>query len=252
MQQTTSARREMEACPWIAYYKPRASARLRLFCFHYAGGSASAFRTWPDALPEEIEVCPIQLPGREQCLWEPPFTRVSFLLDHMHCALQPYMDLPFAFVGHSMGAVIAFELARELRRQNHEGPFRVFVSGCRAPQLPNPKPFVHLLSEEQLIAHLRRHKGTSESVLQNADLMHLLLPIIQADFALYETYVYEEQEPLACPITAFGGLQDIEASGSDLAAWQGQTRSAFALHMYSGDHFFLHSAQVELLHQIAR
>src|SRR2546421_56050 len=232
---------------WLAHRVPRSQALLRLFCFPYAGGSASIFHSWSDALPSQIEVCPVQLPGRERRLREPPFTRLAPLLQALTQALRPYMNMPFALFGHSMGALISFELARELRRQDNSGPVHLFVSGSRAPQKPDPDPPVHALPEEKFIEKLRRLNGTPEAVVQNPELMMLVLPILRADFALYETYVYLTEEPLNCPISAFGGLQDNRLGRDDLVAWRDQTRMSFSLDMFPGNHFFLHTAQTLLL-----
>lgn len=243
---------KIQADPWIAYYQPRAGARLRLFCFPHAGGSAALFRTWADTLPAEIEVCPVQLPGREQRLWEPPFTRLSLLVEHLVISLQQYLNLPFAFFGHSMGALIAYELARELNRQAYTVPIHLFVSGCPAPQIPAPASPVYLLPDAALIDHLRSLAGTPEAVLQNAELMQLMLPLIRADFTLYETYGYERGEPLPCPISTFGGLKDTEVIPRDLAGWREQTRASFTLRLFPGDHFYLQRTQAPLLREIVQ
>lgn len=241
-----------DAGAWVTCPKPNPQTRLRLFCFPYAGSGASIFRTWSNNLPAEIEVRPVQLPGRESRLAEPPFTRLSPLVQTLTYVLRPYLNMPFAFFGHSMGALISFELARHLRRQHGLGPGYLFVSGSRAPQIPDPDPPIHQLPESAFMEELRGLHGTLEPILQNAELMQLLLPVLRADFAVCETYVYVTEDPLACPISAFGGLQDCEVSCNDLAAWRDQTYSFFTLRMLPGDHFFLHSAQAPLLQAISR
>jgi medium-chain acyl-[acyl-carrier-protein] hydrolase len=125
---------------WVLCPKPNPQARLRLFCFPYAGGGASRFRLWPDFLPPEVEVCAIQYPGREARLGESPFTQLSPLVQTLASALRLYLNLPFVFFGHSLGALACFELARQLRRQGQPEPLHLFVSGRRAPQVPNPDP----------------------------------------------------------------------------------------------------------------
>ncbi|MEH2041214.1 thioesterase II family protein [Nostoc sp.] len=229
---------------WVRCPKPNPQARLRLFCFPYAGGSVSIFRTWSEeVLPVEIEVCPIQLPGRESRLQEPPFTQLSRLLETLAQVMHPYLNMPFAFFGHSMGALISFELARQLRRQYSLNPVHLFVSGRAAPQIPISDSSIHQLPESEFIEKLRYLNGTPESVLKNPELMHLLLPILRADFAVCETYVYSNEEPLDCPISTFGGLQDDEVSYEDIAAWRELTNSSCTLRMFPGNHFFLHSNQ---------
>ena len=237
---------------WIACPKPNRRAHLRLFCFPYAGGGISIFRTWPDSLPPGVEVYLVQLPGRESRMRETPFTQLSPLLQALAQGLWPYLDMPFAFLGHSLGALVSFELARQLRRQNDPGPAHLFVSGHCAPQVPSRYPPLHQLPESEFLAELCHLKGTPEAVLQNAELMQLLLPVLRADFAIDETYVYTPAEPLDCPISAFGGWQDDRVSRDDLAAWRDQTRSSFTLRMFPGDHFFLHSSRTSLLRALSQ
>jgi medium-chain acyl-[acyl-carrier-protein] hydrolase len=233
--------------PWIVCSHPRPQAKLRLFCFHYAGGGTLSFRGWSNHLPPTIEVCCIQLPGREQRLADPPFTRLEPLLQALVPAILPTLNQPFAFFGHSMGALIAFELARSLHHTHNNVPQHLFASGYRAPQLPNPDPPIHTLPDAAFINELRRLNGTPEAVLANRELMELLLPTLRADFALIETYTHRDEPALTCPITVFGGLSDPEVSQEELVAWQQHTQVAFSLQMFPGDHFFLHSAQSQML-----
>jgi medium-chain acyl-[acyl-carrier-protein] hydrolase len=148
------------------------------------------------------------------------------------------MDFPFAFFGHSLGSLISFELTRRLRRQNAHCPLQLFVSGCYAPQIPNPNPPIHQLPDAEFIEELRRLNGTPQAALDNPELMEVFLPLLRSDIRLYETYVYEPEAPLDCPISAFGGLEDEEVSRQELAAWCDQTRSRFNMQMFPGDHFF--------------
>jgi medium-chain acyl-[acyl-carrier-protein] hydrolase len=237
--------------PWIVRPRPNANMRLRLFCFPYAGGGASLFRKWPDSLPPTVEVCAVQLPGRENRLVEPLFDDVERAVGALVGALRPYLDRPFAFFGHSMGALLAFALARELREQRLIEPAHLFVSGRRAPQTPARFEPIHHLPEADFVAELRRYNGTPELILRDAELRRLFLPILRMDFALAETYTYIAEAPLACPISAFGGLQDEIVNHAELEAWAEQTRAAFSLRMLEGDHFFVNSCQELLLHAIA-
>jgi len=224
---------------WISFRKPGPEARLRLFCFPYAGAGALIFRTWSDGLPADVEVCPVQLPGRVTRLMERPFTQLSPLVEALAQALVPLLDKPFAFFGHSLGALVSFELARRIRRQYGVHPVRLFVSAARAPQIPHRDAPIHTLPEKDFLAELRRLNGTPSEILDHEELMEIMLPLLRADFAVYETYVYSAEPPLNCPISAFGGLQDRRVNNSDLDAWRAQTSVSFSLRMFPGDHFFL-------------
>lgn len=237
---------------WVTCFKPNPQAKLRLFCFAYAGSSASIFRLWSDSLPTTIEVCPIELPGRGSRLRLAPFTRLDTLVSAIAQALLPYLDKPFAFFGHSMGGLISFELARLLRTEHGLVPFHLFISGRRAPQIPALSPPIHALPEPAFLEELRLLDGTPKAVLENAELMQLLLPTLRADFAVIETYVYAAEPALDCPITAFGGLQDSSVSCDDLEAWREQTSASFSRQMFPGNHFFLHSAQPLLLMNLSQ
>jgi medium-chain acyl-[acyl-carrier-protein] hydrolase len=236
---------------WITCPKPNPRARLRLFCIPYAGGGASLFHTWSASLPPDIEVCPIQLPGRENRRLEPLFTQLPPLVQTLAHALIPYLSIPFAFFGHSLGALISFEVARLLRRQCGLEPMHLFISGCRAPQIPNSYPPIHLLPEYRFVQEVRWLDGTPEEILENTELMQLVLPILRADIALYETYVYKMDAPLSCSISAFGGLEDGKVNYADLASWHAQTHGPFTLRMLPGGHSFMLSARELLLRSLS-
>ncbi len=183
---------------------------------------------------------------------ERPFTQLEPLVPTLASALFPYLDKPFAFFGHSMGGLVSFELARLLRREYGLSPVHLFVSAHRAPQVPDPDAPIHALPNPEFLQELRRYNGTPEAVLENAELMQLLLPTLRADFAVVETYAYTPEQPLDCPITAFGGLDDREVSSNELEAWREQTKASFVLKMFPGDHFFLDSAKPLLLQSLSQ
>jgi len=236
---------------WIVFRKSKPNARFRLFCFPYAGGGASIYRSWSEDLPE-IEVCPVQLPGRESRLREKPFTHISNLVEAAAEALLPHLNMPFALFGHSMGALISFELIRHLRRLKGPSPVHFFVSAHRAPQIPDLDPPIHQLPDAELMENLRELNGTPEAVLQNAELMQMLLPLLRADFGVCETYAYADEEKLDCPISVFGGLEDREVTSEDLNKWRDQTHGAFKQRMLPGNHFFLQDAKKTLLQALYR
>lgn len=236
---------------WISCSKPQPHARIRLFCFPYAGGGASTFRTWGELLPPEIECCAVQLPGRENLLGEPLVSHLPTLLELLVSNILPHTTLPFAFFGHSMGAMISFELARSLRKQHRPLPFHLFVSAFRAPQLPNLDAPVYNLPEQEFIDELRRLKGTPDEILESEELRQLVFPILRADFQMCDIYQYTSDEPFACPISAFGGVKDNEVSVFELASWHERTVNLFTLRLFQEDHFFLHPCREPLVQAIA-
>ncbi len=235
---------------WLKCYKPLPEAELRLFCFPYAGSGAISFRSWPDLLPPTVEVYAIELPGRGTRMKESLYTRMEPLVEAIAPALLSKLDKPFVFFGHSMGAIVAFECCRLLRKNYGLLPSRLFVSGRNAPHVPDPDPAVHNASKAAFIEELRRFNGTPEEVLKSSALMELLLPILRADFEVLETYTYIAGPPLECAIAAFGGLEDLKTTADGLEAWREHTIDSFSLHKLSGDHFFINSAQSLLLKHI--
>lgn len=236
---------------WIAIPKPNAAAKRRLFCFPYAGGGVFEYRLWAASLPADVEIGAVQLPGREARLAETPFTQIRQLCETLAAAMTPFFNKPFAFYGHSLGALVAFELIRELRRTGRPLPRQLLVSGARAPHLPSLEPPVYHLPDDELIREVNaRYGAIPAEVLTNAEMLEMLLPMLRADFAMHDTYVYHDDLPLDCPIACFGGQQDASTPVSHLDAWRDQTRNTFALQMFWGDHFFIRSARTPLLQAV--
>ncbi|MDR6224174.1 thioesterase II family protein [Desmospora profundinema] len=232
--------------PWVAYRQtPMVPPLLRLYCFPYAGGGASVFREWFSHVPAAVEVCPIQLPGRETRIGELPLQSVSAIVEQLNRELDPGDDVPYAFFGHSLGAVLAYEWTRLLEQQGRP-PVRLFVSARSAPHLPQSSEPVHALPEERFVARLRQLNGTPAPILENRELIEFFMPILRADFAVSETYQHRAGRPLTTPISAMGGREDQEVSLEDLEAWSGHTDAHFSLRLFPGDHFYLHD-QRELL-----
>jgi surfactin synthase thioesterase subunit len=203
-------------------------------------------------LPVDIEVYSIQIPRREGRPWEPLFHRLEPLIQTFARTLEPYLDMPYAFFGHSLGALIGFELIRTLSREGVPSPLHLFVSAHAAPQLQDSCRMLHQLSDSDLMREIRQLNGTPAEILESDELMTLFLPALRADIAINETYVYTPALPLHCPISAFGGWQDGIVSHESLAAWRDQTYGPFSLRMFPGDHFFLHGMQKSLLHALTR
>ena len=226
---------------WVMRPPLAGQAGVRLFCLPYAGGGASSYRVWADVLPPQIEVWPVQLPGREWRLKEPPHTRMAELVPALAEGLGPHLDGPFAVFGHSMGALVGFELCRFLRERGGPQPVRLFASGSPAPQLPPVRRTVGV-SDEQFVQTLRALSGTPAEVLDNPELMALLLPVLRADFELCETYEADGAPPVDVPITALCGLEDPVAPRERMEPWADQTAAGFNLRMLPGGHFFVHTS----------
>lgn len=237
---------------WLKRPSRGERAAVRLFCFPYAGGSASVFGRWQESFPEAVEVCAVELPGRATRLREAAHRDIASLNRAMADGLLPYLDRPFAFFGHSMGALIAFEFARHLRREHGLTPHHLFVSGRRAPQLPDDRPPTYQLPDEEFLETLFLYNGTPQEVFENYELVKLLLPMMRADFELVQTHVYTPEPPLDCPITVFGGSLDSAVSRVQLDAWREQTGARFSLSILPGDHFIMHTAERQLLDKISR
>lgn len=239
---------------WVApYHKRNPRASVRLFCFPYAGGGASVFAGWMSRLPQDIEVCPVQLPGRENRLSEPPLTSAGEAARLAVEALAPYFDMPFAFFGHSLGALVAYESAQVLRRAGGAQPRHLIVSAHRAPHLPLRIEPMWPLPEADFRRRLVELNGTPKEVFQHEELLKLILPLLRADFRLAETYTRSaDDEPLDCSIAVFGGRQDTDVPEEDLEAWSEMTRGSCEVKMLDGDHFFIHSQAAELMRDVSR
>ncbi len=237
---------------WIVYRQPNPNARLRLFCFHYLGGAASVFREWSDALPSDIEVCPVQLPGREARLKEQSFTEFVSLIETLGQVLSPYLDKPFAFYGHSLGTLIGFELARLVRQQYGLSPMHLFVGGLQAPHFSISKLNTRSSSSEQMLNYLWDISEVPQSILDDRSLFEELMSIFKADTQLLQSYIYSQEKALDCPISAFGGIDDPVVSPEELAQWYQHTSSTFKLQMLPGQHMFLKSSRKLLLEAISQ
>lgn len=237
---------------WLPSVRQGQEVRLRLFCFPYAGGNAAVFHPWADQLPTSIDLCPIQLPGRGARFGEPPAERVQALAEAIAEAISPFLDLPFAFFGHSLGALIAFETARVIRSRFLRLPVRLFVSAHRAPRLKSDNPPLHRLSDTDLVVELERLEGTPTKILNDPELLALMLPTLRADFALCDTYTYVRRAPLECPITILGGSEDKDVDRSQLEPWGEETRGELSLFEIPGGHFFIHDAVGPLLKLITQ
>jgi surfactin synthase thioesterase subunit len=210
---------------------------MRLFCLPHAGSGAAAFYRWKRDLPS-IDVCPILLPGREARLSEASCEDASELVDALLEAVAPYLDVPFAIFGHSMGALLAYEWALRLQDAGLRQPLCLFVSGRNAAHLPFGHRELHRLDDSRFVEELRIRYGGSSTLLEDAELREVFLPILRADLRLVETYRHGAEELLDCPIMAFAGLEDASVSPAGLTGWGDLTRGGFVEHRFEGDHFF--------------
>jgi len=236
---------------WILFPRPNPAAPVRLFCFHYAGGSAQVFRDWIGRLPTSVEVGTIQLPGRGGRLDEPHIRRMAPLSRIVAQELLPYLDKPFIFFGHSLGALLCFETARCLRRENRPQPAHLFVSATEAPHRRSREESLSGMPKSSLVKKLHEFGGAPVEVLQNDELLDLMLPTVRADFEICETYEYLPESPLECPMTIYGGLEDHKVEAERLAAWREMTVGASQIRMFPGGHFYLISSQAIFLQTLA-
>jgi surfactin synthase thioesterase subunit len=224
-------------------FLPQSLARdtsLRLVCLPYAGGGSAVFHRWRSALPAKIGLVPICLPGREGRISEPPYTEVQALVNQLADDLAPTLDRPWAVVGHSMGAWIAFELVRELRRRGGRLPQVVIVAASQAPDAAGPPSALHTLPDDRFVDEVaRQFDGIPPAVRGHAELLELVLPALRADIQMVETYQYETEPPLEMEILALGGTDDPAVSAAQLTRWRSHTSGKFSARLFPGGHFFL-------------
>jgi surfactin synthase thioesterase subunit len=244
----------MSTSTWLIN-QPNSLKRLRLFCFSYAGGSATTYRLWQEKLAQDIQVCAIQLPGRGPRLIETPYTSLPVLIEKLAEVIGRQDNLPFAFFGHSLGGLVAFELTRYFREHGLPMPCHLFASGCSAPQYQRRSSRYHELDDGALIEVLRDYNGTPAALLEHRELMTLLLPTVRADFALVENYRYLPAPALDIPITVLAGTLDKYDTPEGVSGWQQETSNTCDIRWFDGDHFFVDSAQDAVLdflnHQLA-
>jgi surfactin synthase thioesterase subunit len=223
-------------------------AKTLLFCLPYAGGSAQRiYGAWRAGLGNQVDVVPVELPGRGSRIAEPLLTNVTTMVDDALGAVLPRLDRPYALFGHSLGALVAFELARRLEHQYRRPAEHLFVSGHGAPQLPREPDNDYKLPMPQFKERLRQLAGTPEEVLAEEELLELVAPILRADFEAADTYDFRPGTVLSCPMTVFGGHADPEAHTDTLPPWKDQTGSACDVRVMPGDHFFLHRERPAVL-----
>lgn len=226
---------------------------MRLFCLPYAGGAATIYHRWQSSIPDDVEVCPVELPGRLSRLREPPYDDIVPLVAALGDALDPLLDRPFAIFGYSMGALIAFEWARDIARRRGIEPAHVIVGARGAPHLPSS--IVHVtrtMTDRELLARILDLYGARiQAVVADPDMAAIVLRIMRADLGLLDAYRYMDGAPLRAPITVLGGARDTIVSRDALGEWARHTRGPFTLRLFDGDHFFLHSEEQAVIATVA-
>ncbi len=240
----------LSAEAWLVLPTKRVSAKMTLFCVPHAGVGTSAFRGWAEAVDETIEVCLVQLPGREGRFREPLPSSVLDLAPELAAHLGD-VERPFAFYGHSLGALLAFETARALRRILGRQPVHLFAAAAPAPQLPWEHSPLRSLPEPEFIDEIQKRYGRIPSqVLADTEIRQLLLPVLRADVGMVETYQYSSESPLDCGITVLCGDQDHMVSRGSAEAWRAQTSRDFSLLVLPGNHLFLQTQRLQLVRRI--
>ncbi len=226
-------------------------SRLPLYCFPYGGAGASAYRDWSrGGLPEWIEVRPMQPPGRETRFREAPYTRLAPLVAEMVEKVEAERG-PFALFGHSLGGLVAFELARELRRRGRPAPLLLVVSGFGAPQLLRDRPRVSHLGPDDFWRQVQAHYDVTPEIAAEPIFRELAYPALRADLEIVETYVYREEPPFDFPLLAMGGVGDPEASPEQIEAWKAHSRQPVTVQIYPGGHFYVNSSRPLVLASVA-
>ena len=231
---------------------PGRKTKARLFCFPNAGMGASAYRLWSAGLPPELEVCAVQLPGRESRYREVPLNRIESLVAALLPALRPHLDLPFALFGHSMGALVATELTVALAEGAGPLPQHLFVSARRPPHLPDPDAPLSGLSDSEFVAEInRRYGGIPAEIVRDTEMMSLLLPSLRADIQALENHVPARPTRITVPLSVFGGTLDARVPRTHLEAWRPAAAGGFRLRVFAGDHFYINPRRAEVLAEIA-
>lgn len=233
------------------FFRPTSAADPVLFCFPYAGSGGAGYRRWARGLPPGLAVCPVEYPGRGARWREPLRMGVDEVAREVGAAIARLPTRTFSLYGHSLGALIAFEVARYLRRHGGPSPRHLLVSASGAPHVPNPNPLIHHLSDAELVAALVRYNGIPTLVLENRELLHHLLPVVRADLTAFETYRYVDEAPLDCPIFSYGGRVDPWVHPDRVEGWARQTTRRFRVRMFPGDHFFVNADNPAVLRALA-
>ncbi len=241
---------DLDSKRWFLCPRSNPKAKLRIFCLHYAGGGASMYHSWKNTFTDDVELRLVQLPGRESRFSEPRPQNLSVLVKNMADMLKPYMDKPFVFFGYSMGALLAFEISRELRRRGNPQPIHLFLAAATAPHTPDVYPPLAHLPQEEFIEQVKYFFQPPEEAWKHQELLDLFLPILRDDMAIIENHKHIKEEPLDYSIDALVGLSDRGAPIENVQAWSEYTTAKFQLTSFEGGHFFLENESIKLLEKV--
>lgn len=236
----------MKATPWLLR-RAGVRPRIQLYCFPYAGGNAAHFLGWQSALGPDVEICAVQLPGRGGRLVEPPLRSIDEIVSALTHVFPRSPHQPYALFGHSLGGLLAFELARLLIAPDHTPPCHLFVSGCSAPRYRKLIEPLNEFDDDALIEQLRGYNGTPSELLDHRELMTLMFPAIRADFFMAREYLYKTGPKLKIPITVLAGRADLHDRPEQIDGWQLETDEGVETVWFDGDHFFIDSHQAAVL-----
>ncbi len=237
--------------PWITCYAPRPDATTRLICIPHGGGGPQSYKAWAEQLPEHIEVLALSFPGRGSRHGEAAIHSMPQLADEITEALKPYLNKPYVLFGHSVGALVAYEVACRIQATGLMQPMRLIVSAHETPENSHTDSPMYTLSDSELLDKIGELGLVPDNALQNTELAQFILPALRADFELSETYVYQPGKALSAPITATLGSADPLLDKNAMQLWETYTAEAFSLRCYDGDHFYTVSAEQQVLDDIA-
>jgi medium-chain acyl-[acyl-carrier-protein] hydrolase len=237
----------IDPAKWLKRVQPSAVPRVQLYCLAYAGGGASVYRPWKEGLPADIQVNAVQLPGHEERLMEPPIECARAAGAALAEVIESDRTGPYALFGYSMGALVAFEAARELRRRGVPAPQHLFAAAMRAPQVPPTNAGLHALPEDEFLAEVgRRYEAVPAEVVAEPDLLALLLPTLRADMAVCDTYTFSEEPRLECPVSVLAGEGDANITPEQLRGWGEVGVGPAEEHWFPGGHFFMRDQLAEV------
>lgn len=242
----------MKTSSWFVRPIKRPQAKINLFCLPYAGGSARIFQSWPDYLPNFVELVAIEPPGRGRRIHEPAFDTMNALVQELSYVLHSQIDKPYLMIGHSMGSRIALNTLYELIQYGCPSPLHFIASGSAPPHTLRKRKKIHILPDEELILELQSYNGIRKEVINNKELMGIYLPLLRADFAVATEDYIDGRAPLNCNATVFSGISDTYVSREDCLGWQNYFSKPIKVSTFEGGHFFIDSSRNEVIDEISK